>query len=133
MAALLADTHAVVWYLLGDPRLSVRAEAALEAAAAAGDPLQVASISVVEVVYLVEKGKLPPLAWQRLVEATSGPVPALVVVPLDLAVAEAVRRIPRDIVSDPADRIIAATALHLGIPLITRDQRIQSTGLATIW
>jgi len=44
-----------------------------------------------------------------------------------------VRRIPRDMVSDPADRIIAATALHFGIPLVTRDQRIQSTGLATIW
>ena len=31
------------------------------------------------------------------------------------------------------DRIIAATALHLGLPLITRDQRIQSAGIKTIW
>jgi PIN domain nuclease of toxin-antitoxin system len=133
MAALLADTHAVVWYLLGDARLSARAEASLEAAAVAGDPLQVASISIVEIVYLVEKGKLPPLAWERLLDACSGSTPALVTVPLDLAVAQAVRRIPRDMVADPADRIIAATALQLGIPLVTRDRRIQSAGVATIW
>jgi PIN domain nuclease of toxin-antitoxin system len=133
MPGLLADTHAVVWYLLGDARLSARAEATLEAAAAAGEPLQVASISVVEIVYLVEKGKLPAQALVRLAEAASGPVSALVVVPLDLAVAQSIARIPRGIVSDPADRIIAATALHLGTPLITRDQRIHRAGVPTVW
>jgi predicted nucleic acid-binding protein len=31
------------------------------------------------------------------------------------------------------DRIIGATALHLGIPLVTRDRRLQSAGIETIW
>jgi predicted nucleic acid-binding protein len=31
------------------------------------------------------------------------------------------------------DRIIAATALHLGLPLVTRDLRIQASGIPTIW
>jgi predicted nucleic acid-binding protein len=29
--------------------------------------------------------------------------------------------------------IIAATALHLGLPLVTRDRRLQAAGLQTIW
>ena len=31
------------------------------------------------------------------------------------------------------DRIIAATALHLGLPLITWDRRIQLADVGTIW
>lgn len=31
------------------------------------------------------------------------------------------------------DRVIAATALQLGLPLVTRDRRLQSAGIQTIW
>jgi len=31
------------------------------------------------------------------------------------------------------DRIIAATALHLGVPLISRDRRISLSAVATVW
>jgi predicted nucleic acid-binding protein len=31
------------------------------------------------------------------------------------------------------DRIIAATALHLGLPLISRDRKIQLSSVPTIW
>jgi predicted nucleic acid-binding protein len=31
------------------------------------------------------------------------------------------------------DRIIAATALHLGLPLVTRDARIVASGINTVW
>ena len=34
---------------------------------------------------------------------------------------------------DKADTIIAATALHLGLPLVTRDLAIQSASIETIW
>jgi hypothetical protein len=39
MAGLVVDTHALVWYLLGSPRLSVTARNRLDAALAAGEPL----------------------------------------------------------------------------------------------
>jgi predicted nucleic acid-binding protein len=58
---------------------------------------------------------------------------ALVLVPLDEAVARAVGQIPRDKVPDMPDRIIAATALHLNLPLITRDRQIQTAKIPTIW
>jgi predicted nucleic acid-binding protein len=47
---------------------------------------------------------------------------------LDTAVAEAVRTIPRDIVPDMPDRIIAATAVRLNAELVTRDRRLHSAG-----
>lgn len=35
---------------------------------------------------------------------------------------------------DPADRMVAATALHLQVPLITKDSRLRSFArLSTIW
>jgi PIN domain nuclease of toxin-antitoxin system len=65
MPAVVADTHVTVWYLLEPQKLSQNATAALEAAEAAGDPIYVSAISLVEVTYLVEKGKLPEEALTR--------------------------------------------------------------------
>jgi PIN domain nuclease of toxin-antitoxin system len=59
MAAVVADTHAAVWYLTGNPKLSVVAARALDEASASGDPILIPSISLVELTYLVEKGRLP--------------------------------------------------------------------------
>lgn len=42
-------------------------------------------------------------------------------------------RVARAQVPDLPDRIIAATALHLGIPIISRDRKIQASGLTTVW
>jgi PIN domain nuclease of toxin-antitoxin system len=35
--------------------------------------------------------------------------------------------------SDMPDRLIAATALHLDLPLVTRDRRLQGARIKTIW
>ena len=47
--------------------------------------------------------------------------------------AVAVRQIDRVAVPELPDRIIAATALHLGVPLLTRDERIRVSGVPTVW
>jgi len=39
MTAYVADTHAVIWYLLDSPELSTIAKSAFESAAEAGDPV----------------------------------------------------------------------------------------------
>lgn len=129
MSAVL-DTHAAVWYLLDAKSLSQTAFSLIDGAAASGQP---AYISLVEVVYLVERGRIAANAFERFVAELKQENPAFAVVPLDSEVAAVLRRIPRDIVPDMPDRIIAATALHLGVPLVTRDRRIQSAGIKTIW
>lgn len=54
-------------------------------------------------------------------------------VPINLAVTRALRKIPRADVPDMPDRIIAATAWHLKLPLVTRDSKIRAAQLKTIW
>jgi PIN domain nuclease of toxin-antitoxin system len=133
MAAVVTDTHAALWYLLQSPRLSEAALRRLEQSVGAGDQILLPSICLVEVIYLVEKGRLPAEAWDRLQAALSQPDSGLAVAALDEAVARAVSRVPRAEVPDLPDRIIAATALHMDLPLISRDRRIQAPGVEVIW
>jgi predicted nucleic acid-binding protein len=71
---------------------------------------------------------------QRILAVLNDPNPSLVVVPIDLAISIAIREIDRDTVPDMPDRIIAATALHLNLPLVTRDRKIRAEGaIVTIW
>ncbi|BAY43615.1 PilT protein domain protein [Scytonema sp. HK-05] len=93
MVAVVADTHTIVWYLRELPRLSEAALAVLDGATAAGDPIYVSSISVVEVAYLVEKYRLPEAAFEQLVEVLSDPGSGLAIAPLDLAIAQTLQRV----------------------------------------
>ena len=98
-----------------------------------GRPVYVSAISIVETIYLIERGRISFEALQRLEAGLKDPRSGLLVVPVDEEVAEAVHRVPRDLVPEMPDRIIAATALCLGLPLITRDRRIEATGIETVW
>jgi PIN domain nuclease of toxin-antitoxin system len=55
MANLVADTHAAVWYLQDSSRLSRAAQKAMDEASNAGELIYVSSVSLVEIIYLVEK------------------------------------------------------------------------------
>ena len=133
MASVVADTHAVLWALLQPQKLSARALTAFNHAKLSGDPIFVASITLVEIYYLEEKGKLQVGTLARLKEAFEGEDSSLILTPLDRAITEALERVPREEVPDMPDRIIAATALHLNLPLITRDGKIKATSLQAIW
>ena len=134
MTAVVADTHTIIWYLRDTTRLSPVAMMALDAALAESYPIYVSAISVVEVAYLVERYRLPEEAFGELINALSDSRTGLEIAPLDLITAETLRQIPRDVVPDMPDRIIAATALSLNLPLVTRDGKIQAlTTIQTIW
>jgi PIN domain nuclease of toxin-antitoxin system len=131
--AVLLDTHAVIWYLLGSENLPASVYELIEKGSRDGSPALISVISLVEVIYLVERGRVPDLAYTKLIDQLEKGAGSLSVVDLDADVVDTIRKIPRDRVPDMPDRIIAATALHLGVPLITRDRRLQSAGIKTIW
>jgi PIN domain nuclease of toxin-antitoxin system len=133
MGPVVADTHALLWSMYEPEKLSKAALAAFQDAVAARQPVYLSAISIVEICYLVEKGKLAAHALDQLIEAIEGGERGLAVASLDQAVAEAVGQIPRRLVPDMPDRIIAATAFHLGLPLVTRDAQIRSANITTIW
>ncbi|MEY4518764.1 MAG: hypothetical protein RLZZ499_1363 [Cyanobacteriota bacterium] len=132
--AIVADTHAIIWYLVEPERLSQVALDALEGAIAAGEPVYISAISLIEICYLIEKRRIASDLLQRILEVLNEPNPSLMVAPINLAISLAVQNIDRDTVPDMPDRIIAATALHLNLPLVTRDRKIQAErSIVTIW
>ena len=111
MVAAVADTHAALWHLFDDNRLSVVARAFIDEAATARHKILVSPISLAEVVYLIEKNRLPAVAYEDLTNALTNPNHVLQEAPFTAAVVEAPRQVPRDDVPDMPDRIVAATAL----------------------
>jgi PIN domain nuclease of toxin-antitoxin system len=127
----VVDTHAWVWWLTAPDRLSVAARQAVGAA----DTVFVPAIACWEVALLVFRGHLelsmPIGEWFETAFRDS----RFRIAPLtpSIAIRGAALDWPH---RDPADRLIVATALELGAPLATRDERIRSSaipGLVTAW
>lgn len=134
MSAVIVDTHTLVWYLSGSNKLSQTAQIVLDQTNLTGHFIYVSSISLIEVAYLIERGRLPELAWQQLYQALTDPNIGITEAAIDRAIAQTLRQIPRNIIPEMPDRIIAATALHLNLPLVTRDHKIQALiTIQTIW
>jgi PIN domain nuclease of toxin-antitoxin system len=123
------DTHAIVWYLATDPRLSPAAEAVLDNLTA---EFVIPTIVLVEIQHLHAKKKFQPgLAdVQQLIAARN-----CTIHPLNKKV---VTQIPVGL--DIHDSIIVATALvyrnlrQLPVTLITKDSKITNSGLIqTLW
>jgi PIN domain nuclease of toxin-antitoxin system len=87
----------------------------------------------VEILYLEEKKRLPAGVFARVTSALASPTSALAAIPIDASIAATMALINRDSIPDMPDRIIAATALHLGVPLISRDAKIRASNIATVW
>ena len=133
MSDLIVDTHAAIWYFAKSPELSGVARNAINHSVNLGNVIYLPTISLVEIVYLLDKNKLPQATLPRLVRALNDPSSSFVPIDLTPGIALAVQQIPRSTVPDMPDRIIAATALHLGLPLITADHKIQAANIQTIW
>ncbi|MDP3984936.1 MAG: type II toxin-antitoxin system VapC family toxin [Acidimicrobiia bacterium] len=129
MNGLLLDTHIWLWYLGGSSRLPIRVAERLTA-----DHLQawLSPISVWELGILIHRGRLtldaPIRSWTDdalarfpLLEATVNREVALVSSEIDLPT------------GDPADHLLAATALVYGLTLVTLDQHLAAAELVPTW
>jgi PIN domain nuclease of toxin-antitoxin system len=121
---IVLDTHAWVWYASGSAELSERSRKAIESAAVAG-LLYLSSVSALEVAMLGKRGRLQLTIDVRDWIARAEMLPGLRIVPVDNHIAVKSVFLPPPLHSDPADRIIVATALTLGATLITRDERLR--------
>ncbi|KIH75475.1 PIN domain nuclease, a component of toxin-antitoxin system (PIN domain) [Geoalkalibacter ferrihydriticus] len=133
MSDIYLDTHTLIWLLSEPEKLSPSAAAAIDHVGQTHSKMYISAITIVEIVYLVEKSRIPQEALELLLEAIDDPSTGLVVDTVDLDAALAIQQIPRNDVPDMPDRLIAASALHFEIPLITRDEKIRKSPTQTIW
>lgn len=121
MNPVVLDTHALVWLLAGDDNLGAGARR-LADAAAREDGLLVSAISFWEVAMLSQRGRLsltvPPSVWRRQA-LQLGVRESPVTGEIGVAAAKLEGFHP-----DPADRMIAATALFHGAVLVTADSMV---------
>ena len=133
MPDAVADTHGLIWYLEDSPRLGPAARDLFDACDRGAVAIYVPTICLVEIVYLAEKGRIPADLKARLDAELYAGTSGLILVSLTPDIADAVVRVPRSEVPDMPDRIVAATALHLGVPVISRDRAIRLSSVDTIW
>ncbi|BAY14836.1 PilT protein domain protein [Anabaenopsis circularis NIES-21] len=133
MSNLVTDTHALIWYLEDSSNLSTAANQAFEKCDRGDIVIYIPTICLVEIVYLQEKGRISAQMKSQLDAALIAENSGLILADLTGEVVAALTTIPRDSIPDMPDRIIAATAKHLGLPLISRDSKITASGINVIW
>jgi PIN domain nuclease of toxin-antitoxin system len=128
----VCDTQCLLWYVTRDRRLPKIARTAFEQAKEGVAQILVPSIVLVEVVFLAERQRVPRPILAQLMALSDMPSAGICVIPLDLTVARAVADFGPSAVPELADRIIAATAGALNLPLLTTDPAIIASGLVKV-
>jgi PIN domain nuclease of toxin-antitoxin system len=130
---IVLDTHALIWWADSGSKLSKKALQITRAKARRRE-LVVSAISVFEITTLERRGRI---AFKTSVTewlADLRKLPELSVHPVTMDIAERAGGLGEAFPGDPADRMIAATALVLGAALITHDTKLRGVpNLETIW
>lgn len=127
---LLLDSHAAFWWVQEPAEISPAATEAVEEA----ESIAVSAITWFELSLAAVRGRLqiehPVRAW---ISETARRFTTISPTPIMCAVAA---ELPPSVPADPFDRLIVATAIESGRPLVTKDRALRSAfvpGLKTIW
>lgn len=128
---ILLDTCAIIWDALEPNKLTVNAKTAIQRAAS---ELVICDISLWEISMLIKKRRL-------VIDATAVEFVTLVLQSRDFHVQAITPEIAAlsvdldfDISADPADRLITATSIVMGAPMVTADRDLRDAAVvATIW
>ncbi|MFP5204309.1 MAG: type II toxin-antitoxin system VapC family toxin [Acidobacteriota bacterium] len=120
---LVVDTHVLIWLMFGDARLGKQTRGRIDLATKTGE-LLVSAITPWEIGVLTSKKRIDlqrdVLVWVRDTLA----LPGIALIALEPEIAVASTRLPFAMHPDPADRILVATARHLGATLVTADHAL---------
>jgi PIN domain nuclease of toxin-antitoxin system len=130
---IVLDTHVLVWWVSGSKPLSARAKREVRSAQASG-LLRASAISLLEIATAVRRGRLAlGVPLERWCEDLAR-LPELQVQPVTAEIATMAGAFGESAPGDPADRIIAATALVLGAKLVSADARLRRFSLLqAVW
>lgn len=126
---VLLDTHAFLWFIAGDPKLSRDAQALMKRV---DTVLYLSAASLWEIAIKASLGKLTLLAPygqlipQQLVQN------AITVIPAELEYFAALIDLPHHH-RDPFDRLIVAQAVLLDLPIVTKDPLFAQYSVRCIW
>lgn len=128
---ILLDTHAFFWMTSEPHRLSKKAVEAIREERA-GTGVAIATISLLELARLAEDHRIA--LSQSIERFLSEAVSRVIVKPMTPEIVGLAVRLPSTFPKDPADRVIAATAMADGATLVTADQKIRDSGaVRTVW
>jgi PIN domain nuclease of toxin-antitoxin system len=126
----LFDTHALLWAVLEPQRLGRNATSFLEDQ---GNEIYVSAASAWEIATKVRLGRLPKaIVFEERFEHIVTEVAGYTLLPIDTEMALRAGRLIGDH-GDPFDRMIAAQALALDIPVLSLDAKLDAFGVRRIW
>ena len=122
--SLLLDTHIALWLDSGDDNLRSSTHDLIDRCWRDGGTIFLSAITAWEIALLVDTGRIdldiPIEAWVKRFLAR----PGIAAVALGHGPASRAYQLHHLEDRDPADRLLIATAVELGCPLVTYDERI---------
>lgn len=131
---VVADSHAIYWYVISPDRLSDAARNALGEAEDT-DGIAVSALTMPELWMATTRKRgaraIPRSGYEILRTTLLDPATNLTAAPLDAAAWRHFEALPRSI-ADPIDGLIVATAQALGVLLVTKDRSITDAGVVDV-